>query len=98
MGRYNNNNTITTSTEKRRLKTTILPSIISTNDFYIETKGIERLDKLANEFYGDVTMWWVIATANNLGRGSYVIPPGTKLRIPDIENINDILTKINQTR
>jgi len=98
MGRYNNNNTITTSTDKRRLKTTILPSVTSADDFYIETKGIERLDKLANEFYGDVTMWWVIATANNLGRGSYIIPPGTKLRIPGAENVIDILTKTNQTR
>ena len=49
----------------------------------------DRLDLLAKEFYGDQTMWFVIARANNLGKGSMVVPPGIPISIP-YENENGI--------
>jgi len=51
-------------------------------DTYFYSREGDRLDLLANEFYNDVTLWWVIASANNLGKGTLSIPPGKLIRIP----------------
>ena len=52
------------------------------SDIYIRTRQDERLDLLANEYYGDVTLWWVIASANNIGKAGLVVPSGIQIRIP----------------
>ena len=99
MNRYLTTQLTTTSTEKRRLQTTIFPTLPpNISDSIIRTTSIERLDKLAQEFYGDATAWPVIATANGLGKGTLVIPPNTTLRIPAITNIQDFLTNTNSSR
>ena len=41
----------------------------------------ERLDSLAGLFYGDASLWWIIASASGIGWGMQV-PPGTLLFIP----------------
>ena len=92
------NNTIKTSTEKTRLRTTILPNIVGVNDTYIETTSIDRLDIIANEFYNNAAFWWVIAAANGLGKGSLVIPPGTVLRIPNVTEVMTYVTRKNAIR
>ena len=43
-------------------------------------KETDRLDHLANQFYGDINLWWYIAKANNLK--FITIPIGSRLRIP----------------
>jgi hypothetical protein len=91
-------NTIKTSTEKSRFQTTILPNIVGANDTIVRTIGLERLDLLANEFYNDYSMWWVIASANGIGKGSLVIPPGTVLRIPNITDAMTFVTRKNAIR
>ena len=69
------------------------------SDQFIRTRAGDRLDSLAHEFYQDVSFWWIIATANHLGKGSFAIAPGTKLRIPqDIIQIVDEYEKFNQQR
>ena len=40
----------------------------------------DRFDVLANQYYGDSSLWWYIAQANHLN--SMNIEPGTSLRIP----------------
>jgi hypothetical protein len=40
------------------------------------------LDTLAQQFYQDTTLWWVIANANNIGKGSFDVPAGMQIRIP----------------
>ena len=61
--------------------TTIFSSIpLSDSDIYVITQDGDRLDHLANQFYGDVNLWWYIAKANNLT--FITIPVGTSLRIP----------------
>lgn len=42
-----------------------------------------RLDMIANKYYSDPTLWWVIALANDLV-DPFVIQPGTVLRIPPL--------------
>ena len=41
----------------------------------------ERLDKIANEFYGDGRYWWIIAAASNIGWWLQV-PSGTRIIVP----------------
>ena len=52
-----------------------------------------RLDQLAQTFYGDSTLWWVIASANGIG-GFTSLKSGTALRIP--AEIPRILEKFKQ--
>ena len=74
---------------KNALGSTILPNIPkSSSDIYIHSKVGDRLDMLAQQYYNDVTLWWIIAKANELGKGSLHIKPGTQIRIP--QNLKDI--------
>lgn len=64
---------------------------LSENDIYIITDFGDRLDLLADQFYGDVTLYWIISSANpnKLSFGSLFITEGTQLRIPT--NTNEII-------
>lgn len=82
---------------RRVFKSTLYPKIlIDSNDIFITSKSGDRLDLLAHTFYNDVTLWWVIAQANSIGKGTLNIKPGLQLRIPrniarimaDLETIN----------
>jgi hypothetical protein len=88
--------TIKTSSDKTRLQTTLPPNIFGGT--FIETISLERLDVLAKDFYNDPSMWWVIASANSLGKGSLVIPPGTILRIPNVSDAATNVIRLNSTR
>jgi len=70
---------------------------ISINDLYVITADNDRLDLLANQFYKDVDLWWVIANANPniIRRDSYVLKPGVEIRIP--QNIQGIIENFQQT-
>lgn len=52
----------------------------------------DRLDKLANRFYGDDEYWWVIALANGIGY-PLGIQPGTEVRIPS--DVDAVLALLN---
>lgn len=51
-------------------------------DYYVITTIEDRFDLLAYQFYGDVTLWWIIPTANALPGDSLYPPIGIQLRIP----------------
>jgi len=97
MARYLNK-TMTTSSDKTRLQTTILPNIVGNNDTYIETITPERLDTLANQFYNDASLWWVIAAANGIGKGTIRVPIGMILRIPNVTDVMSFVTRKNAVR
>ena len=62
-------------------RTTIYSAIPETDsDIWVITQHGDRLDNLAFQFYGDQSLWWYIAKANNLT--FMTIPIGTSLRIP----------------
>jgi nucleoid-associated protein YgaU len=94
------NKLIQTNSEKLRQQTTILPNVVGVSDTYIQTITIERLDTLADRFYGDSTLWWVIAAANGIGKGTLRVPRGVKLRIPNItsDEVITYVTRINAIR
>jgi hypothetical protein len=42
----------------------------------------DRLDTLAFQYYQDPTLWWIIASANNIHDAPLGFEEGTILRIP----------------
>jgi hypothetical protein len=97
--RYQYSNILTTkNTKKKYLSSIIYPKIKPSNDdLYIISEGGDRLDILASKYYNDKTLWWIIATANNLNDASLSIVPGTQMRIPsNISKILNDLEKINK--
>lgn len=53
-----------------------------TYTFYTTT-GSDRIDTIANAYYGDPTLWWKIGDANPEIMKWDSIPPGTTIRIPN---------------
>lgn len=100
MSRYNSNKIIFDKSNKRQLNTTLIPELpFDASDIYIRVYSEERLDLLAFKFYGDASKWWIIATANNLGKGTLVVPANTRLRIPsNIQTVQTQITNFNETR
>lgn len=98
MRRYENIK-ILTSTEGKRYRTnTVYPDTpISEDDYYVITTAGDRYDTLAQQFYNDYTLWWIIAAANNSQRASLMVEAGIQLRIPiDIDTIISNYNKANQ--
>ena len=73
----------------RFLGTIIYPEIPkSASDIYIMARKGDRLDLLAYSYYEDSTLWWIIAQANHLGKGTLSISEPQRLRIPtDLDSI-----------
>jgi phage tail protein X len=99
MNRYQNSPLFKNLTGKRYYGTTKYPEIpLDFNDIYVYSTIGDRLDLLAQQYYNDSTLWWVISTANpNLTQGSYYIPEGSQIRIPsNISRIMAQYTALNQ--
>ena len=81
--RYQNIGTYTTDDGKLIYLPTKYPSVAtSNNDYYIIARAEDRLDLIAADFYGDSTLWWVVAMANDVPGDSMFVIPGFQLRIP----------------
>ncbi len=77
-------------------KTVLYPTIPpSENDTYLITTAGDRYDVLAQKYYNDASLWWVIACSNDTLEKSSLYPPvGVQLRVP--ANIGEILLKYQQ--
>jgi phage tail protein X len=77
-------------------KSTIYPVIQPQDtDVQIVSNDGDYLDTLAYKYYGDPTLWFIIALANpGIGKGRFSIPAGLTLRIPI--DINSIINQYNQ--
>ena len=83
--------------KRKRFYTTVkYPEIpLSVSDIYVITQKSDRYDILANQYYGDKSLWWVISIANPSITQNTIYPPvGTQLRIPT--NVNKILSSYNK--
>ena len=68
---------------KRVLKTNIPTTIEKRDDdIYVITQETDRLDLLAQQFYGESKLWWIIAQANNINGANIGLDGGIQLRIP----------------
>tara|TARA_Y100000356_G_scaffold133646_1_gene141117 strand:- start:578 stop:871 length:294 start_codon:yes stop_codon:yes gene_type:complete len=95
MKRYEKTPIKTDKSGIRVYSTTYYPDIpLDDSDEFISVIDGDRVDLVANRYYGDVSLWWVIAKANGI-KGKAALTPGDVLRIPGninriIENFNDL--------
>ena len=83
MARYSRTNIIKSTEGKRFYDAKIYPEIPrSNNDLYVITAFGDRYDLLANRYYKNPSLWWVISSANPEYIGSLYPPIGVQLRIP----------------
>ena len=80
---------------------------LNDNDTYVYSTQGDRFDVLANQYYGDQSLWWIISIANtatagtslpsDLPQDSLIIPEGLQIRIPAnyVDVINDF-KKLNE--
>lgn len=81
--RYENNETKKLNDGRVVYKSKLYPKIPkSDKDIYIVTQTGDRLDTLAYQFYENSSLWWIIASANNVHDAPFALPDGTELRIP----------------
>tara|TARA_R100000479_G_C6356354_1_gene191239 strand:- start:462 stop:758 length:297 start_codon:yes stop_codon:yes gene_type:complete len=83
ISRYLNNDTKKAPDGKTVYKSKRLKKIpLSNDDIYVASQTGDRLDLLANQYYGSPAYWWIIANANNIHDGKLGLKDGTILRIP----------------
>lgn len=100
MNRYKNINRLSTDTGRKYVSNPIYPTVpLSADDFYVITTVGDRYDTLADKFYNDSSLWWVIASANNSEKGSLIVEPGVQIRIPVDKDIAiSLFNEINSNR
>ena len=93
---YNSNDILSTTQGVKYYKAKKYPPIPpQESDIYVVTVQGDRLDLLANTYYKDPTLWWVISIANsNITFGSMFPEPGIQLRIPT--DLTTVITLYNQ--
>ena len=81
MRRYSPISLKITSTDKIIYNTVRYPEIPrSLSDIYVYTSVGDRFDTLAQQYYGDSSFWWFIASVNKLKTNN--IEAGTQIRVP----------------
>ena len=98
MGRYTDIQTLFTTRGKRYKATTKYPDIpLSYNDVYVYTDEGDRFDILAQQYYSNSSLWWIISIANpQLTQMSMYPPLGVQIRIPsDIGGVISQYERIN---
>ena len=93
---YNSSNILSTTQGVKYYKAKKYPPIPpQESDIYVVTVQGDRLDLLANQYYKDPSLWWVISIANsNITFGSMFPEPGVQLRIPT--DLTTVITLYNQ--
>jgi hypothetical protein len=73
------------SPDGKRIYRTVRYPIVpkSINDIYVYTTAGDRFDTLAQQYYNDSSLWWVISISNDsLDQNSLTPPVGSQIRIP----------------
>ena len=93
MDRYTNIPIKKSPDGKQMYKTVRYPEVPrSVEDIYIYTTIGDRFDTLAQEYYEDSSLWWIISIANStLTQNSLTPKLGSQIRIPS--NIAPILAE-----
>jgi len=96
MGRYTNITTDSTIKGKQFKVTVKYPDIpLGFNDIYAYTDEGDRYDILAQTYYDDSNLWWIISIANPQFLQNSIYPPlGVQIRIPG--NIGAIILDYQQ--
>ena len=79
----------------RYYKPRIIPNIpIKDSDIFVYPVYGDRFDTMAQRYYENSNLWWIIAKANEISDGRIAPDPLVKLRIPT--EIEDILQSISE--
>lgn len=90
--RYENNESKKLVDGRTVYRSKIYPEIpLRDDDVYVASETGDRLDTLAYQYYNDASLWWIIATANNIHDAPFGLTDGTILRIP--QNYIEILSQ-----
>lgn len=96
ISRYDSAKLKHSDTGKRVYQSLTLPVIQELDtDIYVITNATDRLDSLAFKYYGEAKYWWIIAVANDLGRGTITLQPGIQLRIP--ANPSTVISELDKS-
>jgi phage tail protein X len=93
MRRYQDIKVFNDSKGKKHYGTTKYPEVpLSFSDIYVYTTQGDRFDLLAQQYYSDSSLWWIISCSNSdLPQNSYYIPEGRQIRIP--QDISPIISQ-----
>lgn len=85
----------TPQNEKKRYVTVKYPTIpLDLSDIYVYTNKGDRYDTLAQSFYNDSTLWWVINRANPSQDANSLFPSvGAQIRVPAPNTIPTIISQ-----
>lgn len=90
--RYQNIPLKSNEKNKKVTRSVIYPPIPKYDtDIYVITTPGDRIDLLAYRYYGSVNYAWIILEANSSNKDTYVLAPGTQLRIPSPSEISNIM-------
>lgn len=59
----------------------------------VQHSEVNRLDIIANNYYGNPAYYWILALANGF-IDPFIVNEGTMIRIPDLLTVNDATNKI----
>ena len=99
MNRYQDIEVLNTPKGKRYYGTNFYPTIpLSDSDIYVITDDRDRYDLLADQYYNNAGLWWIIASANpSIPPTSIFSPVGSQIRIPtNISSIQRNYLNINR--
>jgi hypothetical protein len=98
--RYENTPILKDTAGKRYFKEVLYPQIDpKETDIYVITTAGDRLDLLADQFYGDSTKYWIISCSNNIKKDRITIAVGTQLRIPtEVDEFLKKFAELNNNR
>ena len=93
--RYENNKSKKINDGRIVYRSKIYPEIpLRDDDMYVASETGDRLDTLAYQYYEDSSLWWIIASANNIHNAPIGLKDGTILRIP--QNYIEILVNFSK--
>jgi hypothetical protein len=93
--RYENNKSKKINDGRVVYRSKIYPQIpLRDDDMYVASETGDRLDTLAYQYYEDSSLWWIIASANNIHNAPFGLKDGTILRIP--QNYIEILVNFSK--
>lgn len=93
--RYENNKSKKLNDGRIVYHSKIYPEIpLRDDDIYVASETGDRLDTLAYQYYEDSSLWWIIASANNIHNAPFGLKDGTILRIP--QNYIEILVNFSE--
>ena len=96
MSRYQNTPVFASDfTLPRRYINVKYPEILREfSDIYVYATQGDRYDLLANTYYRNSSLWWIISIANQDSSYDSLIPPiGVQIRIPNFSRVGQIQTE-----